>query len=156
MSALQRLQALNIVLPPITASVAAYAPCVRAGGTLYVSGHLARRNGAVWPGRLGEDITLEEGRLAARSAAIDLLATLQHVTGNLDAIAQISKLNAMVASTTEFFEQHLVANGASELFAEIFPDKGPHARSAFGVVQLPLRACIEVDLVAELAPLAAV
>jgi enamine deaminase RidA (YjgF/YER057c/UK114 family) len=156
MSAHQRLQALNIVLPPITAPAAAYAPYVRAGQTLYLSGHLARRDGKVWVGRLGEDITLEEGRLAARSAAIDLLATLQHATGNLDAIARISKLTAMVASTPQFFEQHSVANGASELFAEIFPDKGPHARSAFGVVQLPLRACIEVDLVAELAPLAAV
>jgi enamine deaminase RidA (YjgF/YER057c/UK114 family) len=156
MSAHQRLQALNIVLPPITAPAAAYAPYVRAGQTLYLSGQLARRDGKVWVGRLGEDITLEEGRLAARSAAIDLLATLQHATGNLDAIARISKLTAMVASTPQFFEQHLVANGASELFAEIFPDKGPHARSAFGVVQLPLRACVEVELVAELAPPGAV
>jgi enamine deaminase RidA (YjgF/YER057c/UK114 family) len=156
MSAHQRLQALNIVLPPITAPAAAYAPYVRAGQTLYLSGHLARRDGKVWVGRLGEDITLEEGRLAARSAAIDLLATLQHATGNLDAIARISKLTAMVASTPQFFEQHSVANGASELFAEIFPDKGPHARSAFGVVQLPLRACVEVELVAELAPPGAV
>ena len=129
---------------------------MRAGQTLYLSGQLARRDGKVWVGRLGEDITLEEGRLAARSAAIDLLATLQHATGNLDAIARISKLTAMVASTPQFFEQHLVANGASELFAEIFPDKGPHARSAFGVVQLPLRACVEVELVAELAPPGAV
>ncbi|SHN84486.1 RidA family protein [Bradyrhizobium erythrophlei] len=152
MSAHQRLQALNIVLPPITAPAAAYAPYVRAGQTLYLSGHLARRDGKVWAGRLGEDITLEEGRLAARSAAIDLLATLQHATGNLDAIARISKLTAMVASTPQFFQQHLVANGASELFAEIFPDMGPHARSAFGVVQLPLQACVEVELVAELAP----
>jgi enamine deaminase RidA (YjgF/YER057c/UK114 family) len=156
MSAHQRLQALNIVLPPITAPAAAYAPYVRAGQTLYLSGQLARRDGKVWVGRLGEDITLEEGRLAARSAAIDLLATLQHATGNLDVIARISKLTAMVASTPQFFEQHLVANGASELFAEIFPDKGPHARSAFGVVQLPLRACVEVELVAELAPPGAV
>jgi enamine deaminase RidA (YjgF/YER057c/UK114 family) len=151
MSAYQRLQALNIVLPPITAPAAAYAPYVRTGQILYLSGHLARHNGAVWAGRLGEDIALEEGRSAARSTAIDLLATLQHATGDLDVIARISKLTVMVASMPQFFEQHLVANGASELFAEIFPGKGPHARSAFGVVQLPLRACVEVELVAELA-----
>lgn len=151
MSIYQRLKALDIVLPPITPPAAAYAPFVRAGRTLYLSGHLARRNGAVWEGRLGETVMLAEGRMAARSTAIDLLATLQHATGDLETIAKISKLTVMVTSTPQFVEQHLVANGASELLGDVFPDKGPHARSAFGVVQLPLRACIEIELIAELA-----
>jgi enamine deaminase RidA (YjgF/YER057c/UK114 family) len=152
MSVYQRLQTMDIVLPPITAPAASYAPYLRTGQTLYLSGHLARRNGAVWIGRLGDDIALEEGRSAARATAIDLLATPQHATGNLDSIARIAKLTVMVASMPNFFEQHLVANGASELFGEVFPDMGPHARSAFGVVQLPLRACVEIELIAELAP----
>ncbi|SED00578.1 Enamine deaminase RidA, house cleaning of reactive enamine intermediates, YjgF/YER057c/UK114 family [Bradyrhizobium erythrophlei] len=151
MSVYQRLQAMDIVLPPITAPAASYAPYLRAGQTLYLSGHLARRDGAVWTGRLGDEISLEEGRSAARATAIDLLATLQHASGNLEIIARIVKMTVMVASRSNFFEQHLVANGASELFGEVFPAAGPHTRSAFGVVQLPLRACVEIELIAELA-----
>jgi enamine deaminase RidA (YjgF/YER057c/UK114 family) len=152
MSIIERLLALNTVLPPITAPAAAYAPYVRCGQTLYLSGHLARRDGRVWQGRLGENITLEQGQSAARQTAIDLLATLNHAAGTLDAISRITKLTVMVASTAEFAEQHLVANGASDLFGELFSEKGPHARSAFGVVQLPLGACVEIELIAELAP----
>nr|QIG99307.1 RidA family protein [Bradyrhizobium sp. 6(2017)] len=151
MSVYLRLQAMDIVLPPITAPAASYAPYLRKGQTLYLSGHLARRDGAVWTGRLGDEISLEEGRSAAPATAIDLLATLQHASGNLETIARIVKMTVMVASRSNFFEQHLVANGASELFGEVFPAAGPHARSAFGVVQLPLRACVEIELIAELA-----
>ena len=153
MSVYDKLQALNISLPPLAAPAAAYVPYVQTGNTVFLSGHIARKDGKPWVAQFGRDITTEEGKLAARAVAIDLLGTLQHACGgDLNRVKRIVKLMSLVNSTGDFTEQHLVTNGASELFAEVFgADKGAHARSAFGVAQIPMGACVEIELIAELA-----
>ncbi|MDM0001003.1 Atu1372/SO_1960 family protein [Variovorax sp. J22P240] len=148
--AYQRLEALGIELPTPSAPAAAYLPFVRAGQMLYLSGHLARLNGQVLAGRLGDGLSTAQGIEAARATATELLSTLHAATGDLNKIMRIVKLTSFVASAGDFTEQHLVTNGASQLFAEVFGDKGAHARSAVGVAQLPLGACVEIELIAQL------
>jgi len=150
MSAYAKLESLGIQLPPPTASVAAFVPAVRVDRLLFVSGHIARRDGKPWVGRLGADVTTAEGKQAARSIAIDLLGTLHGELGSLDRIRRIVKLLVLVNAAPEFTEAHLVANGASELLREVFGDAGSHARSAFGVAQLPMGSCVEIELIAEI------
>jgi enamine deaminase RidA (YjgF/YER057c/UK114 family) len=150
MSAYETLKALNISLPAVTAPVAAFVPFVRSGNLLFVSGHIAKKDGKPWVGQLGDGISTQQGKEAARSIAIDLLATLDAATGDLDRIKRIVKLLVLVNSSSGFTEQHLVANGASELLGEVFGEKGKHARAAFGVAQIPFGACVEIDLIAEL------
>ena len=149
MSVYTKLEQLNIQLPPLTAPVAAFAPFVRSGHNLYLSGHIAKQNGKPWVGQLGRELTTEQGKDAARSIAIDLLGTLHCAVGNLEKIQTIVKLMVLVNSSPSFTEQHLVANGASELMVEIFGDKGNHTRSAFGVAQIPFGSCVEIDLIAD-------
>lgn len=149
MSIYEKLKSLNITLPPLTAPVAAFAPFVRIGNLLFISGHIAKKDGKPWTGRLGEGIDVAEGKLAARAVAIDLLGTLHAATGDLNRIKRIVKLLVLVNSSPSFTEQHLVANGASELFVETFGDSGKHARAAFGVAQIPFGSCVEIDLIAE-------
>jgi enamine deaminase RidA (YjgF/YER057c/UK114 family) len=117
---------------------------------LFLSGHIAKIDGKPWVGRLGESLTTEQGKNAARAVAIDLMGTLQAAVGDLNQIKQIVKLMVLVNSAPAFTEQHLVANGASELFGEVFGDQGTHVRSAFGVAQVPFGSCVEIELVAEL------
>ena len=149
------LKTLGIELSKASAPAAAYVPYSRDGNVLYLSGHLSRHaDGRVRAGRLGESIQTDEGFEAARAAAIDLLATLQAATGDLNKVVQILKVTSMVASSPEFTSQHLVTNGASELLAQVFGSRGKHARSAFGVAQLPLGACVEIELVALVEPAA--
>ena len=150
MSVYQKLEALNITLPELTAPVAAFAPFLRTGNLLFLSGHIAKNGAKPWVGRLGENLTTEQGKTAARGVAIDLLGTLHAAVGDLNQVKRILKLMVVVNSTPAFTEQHLVANGASELFGEVFGDAGRHARSAFGVAQLPFGSCVEIELVAEL------
>jgi len=150
MTVYEKLQELKIDLPAPTAPVAAFVPTVRTGNLLFVSGHIAKREGKSWAGQLGSGISTEEGRQAARSAAVDLLATLHHELGGLAHVKRVVKLMCFVNSEPHFTEQHLVANGASELFVDIFGDRGPHARSAFGVAQIPLGSCVEIELIVEL------
>jgi enamine deaminase RidA (YjgF/YER057c/UK114 family) len=150
MSVYDKLRALNIALPATTPPAAAFVPFVRSGNLLFVSGHIARKAGKPWTGKLGADLDTAEGKEAARDIAIDLLATLHAATGDLNQIARFLKLLVLVNSTPQFTEQHLVANGASELFVELFGERGKHARSAFGIAQIPLGACVEIELVAEL------
>ena len=150
MSPYDRLRALSIDLPPAVAPAAAFVPFVRTGHLLYLSGHIARQDGHPWRGQLGAGLTTTEGKEAARGVAIDLMATLQAATGDLSSIARIVKLMVLVNSSPTFTEQHLVANGASELLNEVFGDRGLHARSAFGVAQIPFGSCVEIDLIAEL------
>jgi enamine deaminase RidA (YjgF/YER057c/UK114 family) len=146
-----RLDALGITMPPLAVPAAAYVPFVRSGKLVFVSGHIARRDGKPWVGQLGLTMDIDEGRAAARAVAIDLLGTLHAGAGGLDNVARIVKVLSLVNSTATFTEHHLVTNGFSELLAEVFgTDIGAHARSAFGVAQLPLGACVEVELVAEL------
>ncbi len=146
-----RLTELGITLPPIAVPAAAYVPFVRSGNLIFVSGHIAKRDGKVWIGQLGRDMVTATAKHAARSIAIDLLGTLHTATGDLNRIERIVKLMSLVNSTAEFTEQHLVTNGCSELLAEVFGDKGAHARSAFGVAQIPMGACVEIELIAQVA-----
>lgn len=152
MSIAERLQALSITLPPLAVPAAAYVPFVRTGNLVFVSGHIARKEGKPWVGQLGLTTNTEEGQAAARAIAIDLLGTLQAAVGDLSRVRRIVKLLSLVNSTPTFTEHHLVTNGASELLMEVFgPEVGAHARSAFGVAQLPLGACVEIELIAEIA-----
>ena len=151
MSIQDRLTALGITLPPVAVPAAAYVPFVRTGPLVFLSGHIAKRDGKPLVGQLGLTMTTEEGRAAARAVAIDLLGTLQAAAGSLDRVARIVKVLSLVNSTATFTEQHLVTNGCSELLAEVLgPEVGAHARSAFGVAQIPMGACVEIELVAEL------
>jgi enamine deaminase RidA (YjgF/YER057c/UK114 family) len=145
-----RLQALGITLPPLAVPAAAYVPFVRTGSLVFVSGHIARRDGKPWVGQLGLTMGTEEGQAAARAIAIDLLGTLQAAVGDLGKVRRIVKVMSLVNSTPTFTEQHLVTNGCSQLLVEVFgPEVGAHARSAFGVAQIPLGACVEIELIAE-------
>jgi enamine deaminase RidA (YjgF/YER057c/UK114 family) len=150
MSVYERLKARNITLPQVEPAVAAFVPFVRTGNLLFISGHIAKKDGKPWTGKVGADLTTTEGKQAAQSIAIDLLATLQAAVGDLNKIRRIVKLLVLVNSAPTFTEQHLVANGASELFVEIFGERGPHARSAIGIAQIPLGSCVEIELIAEL------
>ena len=150
MSVQDRLQALGITLPPVAVPAAAYVPFVRTGSLVFISGHIARRDGKPWVGQLGTDMATEQGKAAARAVAIDLMGTLQAAAGGLEKVKRIVKVVSLVNSAPTFTEQHLVTNGCSELLGEVFgPEAGAHARSAFGVAQLPMGACVEIELVAE-------
>ena len=149
MSVYDKLQALGITLPPVAVPAAAYVPFVRTGNLVFISGHIAKRDGKAWVGQLGLTMATEEGKAAARTIAVDLMGTLHAAVGDLNKITRIVKLMSLVNSTPTFTEQHLVTNGASELMAEVFGSRGAHARSAFGVAQIPFGACVEIELVAE-------
>ena len=125
----ERLKSLGIELPPLAVPAAAYVPFVRSGDLVFVSGHIAKRDGKPWVGQLGKDIDTATGKQAARAVGIDLLGTLAAAAGGLEHV--------------------LVTNGCSELMAQVFDDKGAHARSAFGVAQLPFGACVEIELIAQ-------
>ena len=144
-----KLKELNITLPSVATPAAAYVPFVRTGNLVFLSGHIAKKDGKAWVGKLGQTMQTEEGKQAARAIAVDLLGTLQAAVGDLNQVKRIVKVMSLVNSTPDFTEQHLVTNGASELFAQVFGDKGAHARSAFGVAQVPMGACVEIELVAE-------
>ena len=150
MSVSEKLKSLNITLPEIEPPAAAFVHFVRTGNLVFVSGHIPKKDGKPWTGKLGAELTTEQGKQAARGIAIELISTLQAAAGDLEKIKRIVKLLVLVNSATTFTEQHLVANGASELFIEVFGERGQHARSAFGIVQIPLGACVEIELIAEL------
>lgn len=150
MSLYEKLKALNIELPAVATPAAAYVMFAQSGNTIFLSGHIAKKDGKPWVGQLGKNMTTEEGKIAARGVAIDLIATLQAACGgDLNRVKRIVKVMSLVNSTGDYTEQHLVTNGASELFGEIFGEQGKHARSAFGVAQIPLGACVEIELIAE-------
>ena len=150
MNIYETLTALGIDLPPVSVPAAAYVPFVQTGNLVFLSGHIAKKDGKPWVGQLGKNMTTEEGKAAARAIAIDLMGTLHAATGDLNRIKRIVKLMSLVNSTGDFTEQHLVTNGASGLFGQVFGDQGAHARSAFGVAQIPMGACVEIELIAEL------
>ena len=151
MNVYDKLKELNIALPPVAVPAAAYVPYAQSGKLVYLSGHIARKDGKPWAAQFGRNITTAEGQQAARAVAIDLLGTLHAATGgDLNRVARIVKVMSLVNSTGDYTEQHLVTNGASELLGQVFGDKGKHARSAFGVAQIPMGACVEIELIAEL------
>jgi len=147
-----RLKSLGITLPPLAVPAAAYVPFVRSGKLVFISGHIARKDGKPWVGQLGLTMATAEGQAAARAIAIDLMGTLAAACdGDLGRVRRIVKLMSLVNSTPTFTEHHLVTNGCSQLFGEVFgPEIGAHARSAFGVAQLPMGACVEIEMIAEL------
>ena len=151
MSVYKRLEALHITLPPVATPAAAYVPFVKTGNLVFLSGHISKKEGQGWAGQLGKNVQSEEGKLAARAVAIDLMGTLQAAVGDLNQVKRIVKVMSLVNSTADFTEQHLVTNGCSELLGQVFGDAGIHARSAFGVAQLPMGACVEIELIAEIA-----
>ena len=153
MSIAQRLSELGIVLPPVAVPAAAYVPFARSGSLVFLSGHIAKQAGKPLVGQLGLDMDTAAGKAAARAVGIDLLGTLNAaLDGDLERVRRIVKLMSLVNSTATYTEHHLVTNGASELMAEVFgPERGAHARSAFGVAQLPMGACVEIELIAEVA-----
>ena len=146
----ERLKTLGITLPPVGAPAAAYVMAATSGNTVFLSGHIAKQDGKPLVGKLGLNMNTEAGKAAARSIAIDLIATLQDHLGSLDKVKRIVKVMGLVNSTDTFTEQHLVINGCSELLFEVFGEAGKHARSAFGVAQIPLGACVEIELIAEI------
>jgi enamine deaminase RidA (YjgF/YER057c/UK114 family) len=129
MTAYEKLEELQIPLPVAEAADAAFVPTVRTGNLLFISGHIAKRDGKPWAGKLGVHLTTEEGKLAARSAAIDLLATLHHELQDLEKVKRI---------------RQDAWSGASELLQEVFGGRGRHARSSFGVAQIPMGSCVEI------------
>jgi enamine deaminase RidA (YjgF/YER057c/UK114 family) len=150
MSVNDKIKQLGITLPPVSTPAAAYVPFVQTGNLIFLSGHIAKKDGKAWVGQLGKTMQTEEGKQAARAIAIDLMGTLQAaVGGDLDKVKRIVKVMSLVNSSPDFTEQHLVTNGCSELLGEVFGEKGKHARSAFGVAQIPMGACVEIELIAE-------
>ncbi|MDH5859254.1 RidA family protein [Lampropedia aestuarii] len=151
MSIYEKLKNLGITIPPVAMPAAAYVPYVLTGNLVFLSGHIARKDGKPLVAQFGKDITIEEGQAAARSNAIELLGTLHVATGgDLNRVKRVVKVMSLVNSTGDFTEQHLVTNGASELFGQVLGENGRHAHSAFGVAQIPMGACVEIELVAEL------
>lgn len=141
-----RLQELGIELPAASPPAANYVKAVRVGNLLFLSGHAAVSG---FRGKLGKDMTTEEGYQAARSTAISVIATLKQELGDLDKVKRIVKVMGMVNSTPEYTEQHLVMNGFSDLIGSVFGEKGKHARSAVGMGSLPFNFAVEVDLIVE-------
>jgi enamine deaminase RidA (YjgF/YER057c/UK114 family) len=144
-----RLKDLGITLPETGAPAASYVMSAQTGNVVYLSGHIAKKDAKAWSGKLGDTLTTEDGYAAARATAIDLLATLHAHLGDLNRVGRIIKVMSLVNSTLEFTEHHLVTNGVSELLVEVFGEKGKHARSAFGVAQIPLGACVEIEMTVE-------
>jgi enamine deaminase RidA (YjgF/YER057c/UK114 family) len=152
MSVDERLAELGIELPSAAAPVASYVPVVVSNGFAFVSGQVAMEEGApIYLGRVGDDVSIEEGAAAARRCALQALAALKSELGSLDRIARIVKLTVWVASTAEFTDQPKVANGASDLLQDVFGDAGKHARAAVAAPALPLGVPVEVEVLAELA-----
>ncbi|MES2325598.1 MAG: RidA family protein [Pseudomonadota bacterium] len=153
MSAYEKLSALGITLKAPATPAAAYVMYVQTGKLVFLSGHLAKNaDGSVIVGQLGKNVTVEQGQQAARNIAVDLIGTLQEaVGGDLNRVKRIVKVMSLVNSSPDFTEHHLVTNGCSNLLGEVFGDAGKHARSAFGVAQIPLGACVEIEMIVEVA-----
>ena len=151
MSIYDTLQALNIQLPPVAAPAAAYVPFAQTGNLVFLSGHIAKKDGKPWVGQFGRNMATEEGKAAARAVAIDLMGTLHAAVGDLNKVKRIVKVMSLVNSSPDFTEQHLVTNGPSAGLGYLFGSAGgAHARSAFGVAQIPMGACVEIELIAEI------
>ncbi len=155
MNVYDNLKAQGIELPAVSSPAAAYVPFVQTGKLVFLSGHIAKQNGKPWVGQLGVNTDTETGKAAARAIAIDLMGTLHAACvaagTDLNGVKRIVKVMSLVNSAPSYTEQHLVTNGCSELLGQVFGPAGAHARSAFGVAQIPMGACVEIELIAELA-----
>ncbi len=149
-TAIEKLREYGYELPQPALPVASYLPVVRSGNLLYVSGQISSTAEGVITGILGDTMNVVQGGNAAEQCAVNVLSQIVHNGGvSLEAVKRIVKVSVFVASAPGFAEQHLVANGASNLFVGVLGDKGKHARAAFGVIGLPLGAAVEVDAVVE-------
>ena len=149
----ERLAELGVTLPPVPKPVAAYVPFVRHGQLCILSGQVPIRNGTVaYTGQAGREQSLEAAQDAARLCAINAIAVGAEAAGGVDRIERVLKVVVYVASANGFAEQHLVANGASNLIKDVFGEAGAHARVAVGVAKLPLDATVEVDVTFVAAP----
>lgn len=147
----QALAELGLTVPEVAKPVAAYVPAVRSGDYIHTSGQLPMRDGALMAtGKLGAEVSPEEGYACAQQCALNAIAAVRAEIGDLSLIKRVVKVVAFVASAPEFTAQPQVANGASELLGKVFGDAGQHARSAVGVAVLPLDAPVEVEIVVEL------
>lgn len=147
----EKLQELGIELPGVAAPVAAYVPAIQVGNQVWTSGQLPFINGSLpATGRLGEEISVEDGAAYARTAVLNALAAVDSVVG-IDNVTRVLKVVGFVASAPGFHQQPAVINGASEVLGEIFGDAGQHARSAVGVAELPMGAPVEVEIIVEVA-----
>ena len=147
----QRLQELGITLPEPPPVAAIYVPAVTVGNMVYTSGNDCRVSGKLmFQGKLGQDLTIEEGQLAARQTMINLLAVLKAHLGDLDKIERIVKLLAFVNSAPGFADQPYVINGASALLEEVFGEQGRHARSAIGTSELPFHTPVEIEMIVQI------
>ncbi|HEX3031185.1 MAG TPA: RidA family protein [Bacillota bacterium] len=147
----EKLTSLGITLPPAPKPLAAYVPAVKTGGFVYTSGQLPMANGQLeYKGKVGAEITSEQGYQAARSCVLNCLSVIKAELGTLDQIEQIVKVVVFVNSHPGFSQQPAVANGASELLREIFGEAGQHARSAVGVSELPMDAAVEVEMIVKI------
>jgi len=149
MTVYNRLASPGIALPEVNPRVAAFEPWVRSGSQIWLPDDVAREDGKPWVGKLGDSLGMEDGVAAAKFVAIDLLGTLNAAVGDLRQERRILKIMVLVNSENNFTQQHLVANGAAELLVQEFAEIGHHARSAFGVGQIPLGSCVEIELDAE-------
>lgn len=148
-----RLTELGITLPASATPRGLYTPAVRSGNLLYVSGQLPTIEGnLLHTGKLGGEVTIEQGQACARQAALNALAIANAELGSLDAVARVVKMTVFMASAEGFYDQPLVANGASQLLIDLFGDRGRHARVAVGVAALPINAPVEVELTLEIVP----
>lgn len=147
-----RLERLGISLPEAAAPAANYLPYARSGALLLTSGQLPLVDGKLLSsGQIGDKLAVADGQAAARACAINILAQAKAALGDLNKIKRIIKITVFVSSTPNFIEQHLVANGASDIFVDILGESGKHARSAVGVASLPLNASVEVEAIIEVA-----
>ncbi|MBI5283605.1 MAG: RidA family protein [Chloroflexi bacterium] len=150
MGAEQRIAELGIVLPEVAKPRWAYVPAVRTGNLVFVSGQIGNVDGRIMhPGKLGREISVEQGREAARGCAIQALAVMRQAVGSLDNVTRAVKSTVYVASAEGFGDQPTVANGASDLLREVFGDAGLGARAAIGVAELPMGASVEAEFVFE-------
>lgn len=148
----KRLTDLGVTLPAAAAPAANYLPFVRSGNLLFTAGQLPLKDGKLQAsGLLGRDVDTAAGREAAKLCAINVLAQAKAALGDLEKIARLVKITVFVASTPDFTEQHLVANGASDFLAEALGERGKHARAAVGTASLPLNAAVEVEAIIEVA-----
>lgn len=148
----QRLAQLGVKLASPTRVVASYVPTMRVGNTLVTSGQLPLKDGQlVAKGLLGSEVGVGQGQHAAKCCAVNVLAQAKAALGDLERIQRLVKITVFVASAPGFFEQHVVANGASDLFVSVLADKGQHTRSAVGVASLPMNAAVEIEATFEVA-----
>jgi len=148
-----KLRQMGLELPEPPKPVAAYVPCVRTGNLVFVSGQIAREKSVLrFSGHVGGNLTLEEGKQAARLCALNALSAVKQELGTLDRVRRIVKLTGFVASAAGFTDQPKVVDGASVFLAELFGERGQHARAAVGVNELPLGSAVELEMIVEVEP----